>query len=62
MGKLVIEDRGGSYALVAPDDEVYFFDMTQDEPEELTDTGMKLSRYMLDRLSTAHGNRLYDEG
>ncbi len=61
-GKFVIEDCGGSYALVAPDDEVYLFDMSMDEPEDLTDTGMKLTRYMLDRLSSTHGSRLYMEG
>ena len=61
-GKFVIEDRGGIFALVAPDDEVYLFDRTKDGPEALTDTGMKLKGYMLHRLSTAHGDRLYDEG
>ena len=61
-GKFVIEDRGGSYALVAPDDEVYLFETTQEEPEDLTDTGMKLNRYMLDRLSSAHGDSLYKDG
>ena len=61
-GKFVIEDRGGIFALVAPDDEVYLFDRTKDGPEALTDTGMKLKGYMLHRLSSAHGDRLYDEG
>lgn len=61
-GKFVIEDRGGSYALVAPDDEVFIYEITQDESKEPVDTGMKLTAYMMNRLSSAHGERLYKEG
>lgn len=61
-GKFVIEHCGDSYALVAPDDEVYLFDITQDESKELTDTGMKLTQYMVHRLSSTHGDKLYNDG
>ncbi|MCR4806813.1 MAG: hypothetical protein K5857_03980 [Lachnospiraceae bacterium] len=61
-GKFMLEDRGDACVLVSPDDEVYLFDTMKDELEAMTDTGLKITEYMMKRLSSIHGATLYEGG
>ena len=61
-GKFFLEECKRSYAFVSSDDEVFMFDTTKDGFEGLTDTGMDINEYMLQRLSVTHGDRLYKDG